>query len=136
MWGHGTFVFTNLEALSFLNAPMFFGKTYYNSFIFLLIFILSIGLTDNTKSFKIKTRLIFLLTFLAVFVLTSTALYISYTRVGAEHISGYQMRYLFPIIPLFLMCLSNKKLTYKDEKEETSLVTTYILSFFIVISIK
>lgn len=135
MWNHGVFVFTNLDCLSFLNAPMFFGITYYKSFIILLFFILAVALMDNSKSYNIKNRIIFLLTFLAVFILTSTALYISYTRVGETYVNGYQMRYLFPIIPLFLMCLSNKKLKYDETKYQDVLFITYIIGFLIVTSI-
>lgn len=135
LWNHTLFCFGNMKCLAFINAPMFFGKTYYNTSILLIVFILIVGLIDNSKSLNLKTRLILILTFFAVFGMTSTALYLTYTKVGAAGITGYQMRYLFPIIPLFLMCLSNKKLIYKDEKEETLLVITYIMSFFIIISI-
>lgn len=132
---HTIATFGNLDAMSFLNAPMFFGMFYYHVFLMILYFIIFIGLSDNSKSFNLRTKSIFALTFFAIFITTSTALYLSYTAVGANYIDGYQLRYIFPIIPLFLMSISIKNMKYNENKCEDILFITYIIGLINILSI-
>lgn len=132
---HTLNIFGSLKVMSYLNAPMFFGRFYYYIFLLILYFVISVGLIDNSKSFNLKLKSIFLLTFFAVFITTSTALYLSYTAVGSNYVTGYQMRYIFPIIPLLLMCISIKHLSYNEDKCEDILLITYIIGLLILLSI-
>ena len=134
MINHFKFTFFNLKCLSFLNAPMFFGSAYYHVFLCLLFYIIAVGITDFSEEFKLRTKIVFIITSLAIFATTSTALYLSYTAVGANHINGYQMRYLFPIIPLILCVFQTRKLRYKEK--DINLIITYISWIFILASIK
>lgn len=45
----------------------------------------------------------FVLLYLAIFVLISTALYLQFTPPGAPFIAGVQSRYFSPILPLLLL---------------------------------
>lgn len=80
----------------------------YTMFV-LMLFVLYIALTEDDHNFKIKDKVILILTFLAVYGMTSAILYLSFTPVGVLYVSGYQTRYIFPILPLLLSCISNNK---------------------------
>ena len=99
-----------------------------------MLVILYISLTDDDKIFSLKEKTIFLLTFFITLGITSLPLYLSFTQVGAMHIDGYQARYIFPILPLALMCLSNKKIKTIDNKNRT-MNLTIIYSMLIVLSL-
>ena len=126
----------NLGAVKFLNAPMFFRTTYYNVFIILMEYLLFISITDSTKHLKIKHRILFILTFFIIYAMTSTAMYLSYTEVGANYINGHQLRYIFPTISLVLMSISIKKLGLGIEKrmKYSDLYIAYPMAIFLMIS--
>ena len=126
--------FDNLKSLSFLNAPMFFTKTYYKAFIVILAYLLFISVTDSSKHLSAKTRVVFMLSFFVVFAMTSTSMYLSYTPVGASFINGYQKRYLFPILLLLLMSLSIKKVELKNKFKYSDLYICYPSAIFLIIS--
>ena len=127
--------FSTLKGLSFLNAPMFFNRTYYYSFIVLFTYILFISITDSSKHLERRTRLVFMMTFLAVVAMTSTAMYLSYTKVGSKYINGFQMRYMFPVLFLLLSSISIKKIELSNKFKYSELIAGYISSIFIIISI-
>lgn len=81
----------------------------YTMFI-IMLFILYVAVTEDDYNFKIKDKIILVLTFLAIYGMTSAILYLSFTPVGVLYISGYQTRYIFPILPLILSCISNDNL--------------------------
>lgn len=127
-------IFTNLEGLIFLNAPMFFRRTYYYGVLALLAYLLFISITDCSKQLKARTRIIFTITFLMVIAMTSTAMYLSYTKVGAEYIEGFQMRYMFPVLILLLSSISIKRLELDNKFKYFELILSYISTIFLVIS--
>lgn len=131
---HTKLIFTNLDELSFLNAPMFFSSTYYYCFIMLMSYILFISITDGSKRLKIRTRIIFVLTFLLIYTMTSTAMYLGYTPIEANYILGFQMRYLFPILFLILSSISIKKFTLKNKLRYDNLIISYISFAFLIVS--
>lgn len=126
--------FTNTLGMSFINAPMFFRKTYYINYLLISIYLLAISFTDSSKHLKIKERILFLLSFLIVFATISTAMYLSYTPVGANYIGGYQMRYIFPTMSLILISLSTRKTTLK-EFSNNSMYINYPIAIFLITSI-
>lgn len=134
---HTIDTFTSLREMSFLNAPMFFRKTYYSIFIIMIIYLLFISITDSSKQLKMKNRLLFCFTFFAVFAMTSTSMYLSYTSVGANYINGHQMRYIFPTLGLLLMSISIKKMElYIDKKfKYSNLYLSYPMMIFLIISV-
>lgn len=134
LYNHTKNSLLKFDALAFLNAPMFFGKNYSYVFFILLLYVLYIGLTDDSKNFNKKTKAIFLTIFLITFFMTSTMLYISYTEVGDIQIRGYQLRYIYPIIPLLLMCLSSNKLKTTESENKEVLKLSYISSIFMILS--
>ena len=49
-------------------------------------------------------------------ILNEMEIYITITEVGSLHIGGYQARYIMPILPLALMCVSSERLKSKENK--------------------
>ena len=128
-------VFLDIDALSYFNAPMFFDTTYKIVFIIMAIYLIIISLMDSSKQLSKKDRFIFLLTFLVIYVITSTAMYLSYTNVGANYINGYQQRYFFPILALILMSISVKLFEIKVDEKKMNLYIAYPMVIFSIISI-
>lgn len=82
----------------------------------MMLYILYIAVTEDDHNFKLKNKIIMIISFLAVVAMTSLAMYIAFTEVGQLHVAGYQTRYILPILPLLLFCLSSKKLkNYENE---------------------
>lgn len=91
--------------------PTVFFTDYSNSIFFIMmLFILYVAITEDDNNFKIKDKIVLIITFILVYGMTSGILYLIFTPVGAPYISGYQTRYIFPILPLVLMCISNKNI--------------------------
>lgn len=134
---HTIDTFLNLRQMSFLNAPMFFHTTYYKVFLTISIYLLFISITDSSKQLKIKNRILFVLTFLIVFAMTSTSMYLSYTRVGANYINGHQMRYIFPTLVLLLMSISIKRfdLNLENKFKYSNLYIAFPTIIFLIISV-
>lgn len=130
-------VFFSLRGMSFLNAPMFFGKTYYNIFLIMSIYLFFISITDSSKQLKLKHRILFIFAFFVVYAMISTAMYLSYTRVGATYIDGYQMRYMFPTLALIFMSISIKKfgLDLEQKFKYSNLYISYPMIIFLIISV-
>lgn len=100
----------NFNWLKTLQQEVFF-KDYSEQSIFVMLFVIFfIALTEDDYNFKIKDKIILILGFLLPFGMTSVILYLSFTPVRALHIDGYQARYIFPILPLVLCCLSSDKI--------------------------
>ena len=134
---HTIDTFTSLRGMSFLNAPMFFYRTYYSLFLLMSIYLLFISIIDSSKQLKIKNRILFVFSFFIVFAMISTAMYLSYTKVGATYINGYQMRYIFPTLPLILMSISIKKigLDIENKFKYSNLYVAYPTMIFLIISV-
>lgn len=91
------------------------------------MFIVYVGITDDSKNFNKREKIIFIITAILTIIMTTTALYLSYTPVGKENVVGYQMRYIFPILPLILMCLSNDKIKNKNTQAESTYKISYVM---------
>ena len=126
---------TEFSALSYLNGPMFFGNDFDNIFLILLLFLFYTGITDDSKSLSKKTKWIAIITFFIVLSITSTLLYISYTPLQSKTIQGYQLRYIFPIISLIVICLSSEKIKNQKSEKKDCLFTTCFMVCFLVFSI-
>lgn len=126
---------TEFSALSYLNGPMFFGNDFDNIFLILLLFLFYTGITDDSKNLSKKTKWIAIITFFIVLSITSTLLYISYTPLQGKTIQGYQLRYIFPIISLIVICLSSEKIKNQKGEKKDCLFTTCFMVCFLVFSI-
>lgn len=98
----------------------FFGKYASQMFTLQVIIILYASFTDCSVKMKKKTKIVSILTFLAILFSTSMMLYLTFTPVGEFYVAGYQPRYLTPILPLVLMVTSSNKflnnISEEDEK--------------------
>lgn len=135
-FAHITNSILNYNWYIYMNDRAFFGK--YNSQIFFLqmIFILYVTFTDNSKKISKKITLISIVSSLGVYAMTSLMLYLSFTPVGEINISGYQPRYILPILPLLLMLINNNKFIGKSEikdEEKTDIFISIISVILIAI---
>lgn len=121
--------------LSNLHQSTFFTEKYSSAtFFIIMLFILYVSITENDFNFKKKDKIILLLAFLFGYGMTSAILYLSFTAVGSLHIAGYQARYLFPILPLLLCCISNNKVKY-DKSENKNMNIAFGTGIFLVIGL-
>ena len=76
----------------------------------LVVIILLIGAfvdhSSKRKAFSWRFRILSLLIYIGVGALCATAMYVSFTPVGADYIAGCQQRYLLPVIFPTLYVLS------------------------------
>ena len=101
----------NFGWLSGLHHNVFFTEKYGPSTFLIIMLLLSyISILDDSYNFNKKEKMIFVIIFFIVYIMTNIVLYVSFTPVGNETINGYQARYLFPILPLLLICISNKNI--------------------------
>ena len=113
-----------------INSEALFGGYSTFVFMFLITLLIYISILDDSKKFNIKEKIIFAISFLAVFGMTSIVLYLSFTKVGSDRIAGYQVRYLFPIISLIFIGMNLKNVSVKKSKNTVMILT--ILSNIIV----
>lgn len=99
----------NFNWITQLHLDVFFGTTSMAVSIPLVLFVLYIALTEDDYHFKIKDRIIMIVSFLLTMIMTSMVLYISFTPVGSTTIAGYQTRYILPMLSLILFSISTKK---------------------------
>lgn len=119
-----------------LNEKVFFGQDSSAVFLVMMLFTLYIALTEDDYNFGKKEKIIFLVTFMLVFGMTSAMLYVTFTQVGALNVKGYQTRYIVPILPLVLFALSNSKvITNKEKTKNRTMNVTIVMAIFILISI-
>lgn len=117
-----------------LYPSVFFTKYAPSVVLPYIIYILYISLIEDEVILKIKDKIIFIISFLLVWGMTSTALYLSYTQVGALYIDGYQTRYIVPILPLLLCCIANNKMVSKKTVNRNMNISI-ISTIFILIGI-
>ena len=126
----------NYNWYHYLNENLFFGR--YNQQIFLLqfIFVLYVCFTDNSIKIKKRTAIVSIITFVLVYSSTSLMLFLAYTPLGEINISGYQPRYIIPILPIILMLINNKKFILKNQNEESNNIFISLISgIFMIIDL-
>lgn len=111
--------------LKTLQPEVFFTSFSENAIFIMLFVIFFVALTEDDYNFKIKEKILLGLGFLLPFGMTSAILYLSFTPVRNLHIYGYQARYIFPILPLLLCCISNNKIKCtKSENRNMNIAIT------------
>ena len=118
---------------SMLHYEVFFGKNAQNVMLILMLFVLYVSILDDEHNFKFKEKIIMISSFIIVWGTTSLPLYLSITEVGHMHIRGYQARYIFPILSLLLMCISNSKIKSNKIKNINIAITSGIFIFVSII---
>ena len=81
----------NFSWYSMLHYYIFFGNDAECVGFALMLFILYVAILDDNHNFKLKDKIIL-------------------------HKGGYQARYIMPILPLALMCVSSERLKSKENK--------------------
>lgn len=107
----GQSIFGSLGYVGVVTQPVLFA-----------LLVMVTALTDNykenqTKSIKMRYRAGMLIGIAAVVAFIWTALYLSYTEVGAMSIAGVQARYYIPFIFLIYLCVQNDKILCKAKIE-------------------
>ena len=124
----------NFNWYSMLHYEVFFTKSAKCVMIPLMLFILYVALIEDEHVFKIKDKIIMIISFLLVWGMTSVALYLSFTQVGALYVAGYQTRYIAPVLPLLLLCMANNKVKY-NKNENINMNISIVMATFIIIGI-
>lgn len=128
----------NYDWYTYLNNVKFFGKYYAQIFFLEMIFIIYVCVTDNSKKIELRTSIVSLITFIAIYVTTSIMLYLTFTPVGQINISGYQPRYLTPILSIVFMLINNKRFigkSSKEDEEKNDINISLISGLFIIIDL-
>lgn len=85
------------------------------SYIFLIIFISIVSDGEETIEMSYIHKGILLFTSVCIILLVVSSLYVAWTNVGANIVSGVQGRYFIPIILSLLLTLTNNKVIIKSK---------------------
>lgn len=135
IFNHITGTLLNYSWLSDMNFYGFFSLNAKWIFLIMLIYYLIVSLKDDSINFGKKEKAIILITFFGIYGMTSAILYLTFSPIGADYLAGYASRYLFPIILLVLICVSNDKLKNNDSNENEIMKIDFINSLFLLVSL-
>ena len=125
----------HLEGMIFKvgNGASFESWLYVLTFFGGLIFIKN---TDEEVGLSFRQRAIMLTVFLMNFTLIYLALYLGWSKIGAEKVSGVQGRYFLAIVPLLIFTFYKAKFSFKFQWVKKNLnllfVTFVVVIFFFV----
>ena len=134
-YNHLTQSLLNYNWLVDINFRHYFSEAATWIFLIMLIYYIYIALKDDSINFGKKEKIIFIITFLVVYGMTSAVLYLTFTPVGSEVLTGYSPRYILPIVLLILMCVSNKNLKNTEMPTDTLIKTNFICEIFLLTSL-
>lgn len=134
-YNHITQTLLNFDWLKDLNFKHYFSDISTRVFLCMIILYFYVAIKDDSINFSKKNKSIFITTFLLIYAITSAALYLTFTPVGSNVLRGYQARYIFPIIFLILISISNNSIKNLENKENTIIKTTFISNLFIIVSV-
>lgn len=107
----------NFNWYSQLHQKTFFTENSSYVMFAMMLFILYVSVTEDEYNFKLREKSILIIAFLLAFGMSSAILYLTFTPVGVLYIAGYQGRYIFPLLPILLSCLSSNRLKYSKTEE-------------------
>ena len=110
----------NFNWLRDFNADAYLSSKANNVFVIMFIYYFYVAFKDDSKNFNLKEKIIMILAF---------ALTFGFTPVGAIAVGGYQTRYIFPIVTLIMILLSNKTLKNQDDENFVMKVTSVQIAF-------
>jgi len=104
-------------------------------FVYGYIFFLGISIFSDRiiKRKDYRFRFYIIIYLIGTYITMLSALYISWTPLGAEYVDGIQGRYFIPLIPILAIFLSNKKIILK--KDMLNLKTYLFLNFGLLYTI-
>jgi len=122
----------DFDWLSTLYQDTFFSEANASVFLIMFLYILYVSLTEDDINFKIKDKIILFLAFFLCYGMTSVVLYLTFTGVGEYHVAGYQARYLFPILPPLLCCISNYRVKCYKSKNRNKNIAICSAMFLVI----
>ncbi len=94
---------------------IFFGKTSNNMFFIILMYYFYIAITDSSKEFNKKEKILFISIYILTMLFITGIMYITFNPVNSTIIRGVQARYMYPVLPLLMCAISNNELTKKNK---------------------
>lgn len=113
--------FLDFNWLTTLHMDIFFGNTSRNMFLIILLYYLYIAITDTSKNFNKIEKGIFISSFTITMLFITSIMYASFNPVGSEFIRGVQPRYMYPVLPLLLIAISNNNFVKKDKEKDNNI---------------
>lgn len=129
-----TFGPKNFGYLPYIVSLNYFSFMYY---IYLATFLYYSFTSKATKELNIKYRILLILEIVCIWILFCTALYIKFTKVGSNSISGIQPRYMLPLYASMFYLFMSKK-SKKDNNYYLYIIVPvlYISLIILYLSIK
>ncbi len=134
-YNHVTQSLLNYNWWSSFQFSHFFSETSSWLFFIMLIYYIYIAIKDDSINFGKKEKIIFILTFLMIYAMTSAVLYLTFTPIGSTVLTGYAIRYVFPTVLLLLMIVSNKNMKNEGNKENNIIKLIFISNIILTISL-
>lgn len=100
--------------------------------VFLCLFDYQKVQTKEAVYFNIKEKMLVGFSVVSMLILSATALYITFTPVGADRVDGYQARYLTPMVILAMYSLTSRKLESKYSEKTMDRVVYFGASFLLI----
>lgn len=101
---------------------IFFGQTSNNMFVIILMYYFYVAITDNSKQFDIKEKILFISIYILTMLFITGIMYITFNPVNSTIVRGVQARYMYPVLPLLMYVISNNELTKKN-KNDTKIIS-------------
>lgn len=95
--------------------------------LYFILFMISSFIDNEHREINILKKIVFVLSFITIFLLIETALYVGWTSVGGSEVIGVQGRYFLPIIALVPLSLMNNKIFIKKDSFKIVYVFLIIL---------
>lgn len=122
----------NYTWLKDFNAEAYLSERANSVFFVMLIYYFYVAFKDDSKNFSLKEKIIILTTFVLTFGFTSGILFVACAPVGVNYVVGYQTRYIFPIVALIMICLSNKNLKNENNEEDVMKISIMQIAFIMI----
>lgn len=113
--------FFDFNWITSLHMDIFFGKTSRNVFLIILLYYFYVGFTDTGKSFSKIEKGIFISSFAITMLFITSIMYATFNPVGSEFIGGVQARYMYPVLPMLFVAISNNNLIKKDKEKDDNI---------------
>lgn len=134
--------FTSADTVNFINDFAYIKRG--STVIWMLVCALTVFVTVTDTRFNDrcvanwKTRTLVVVLIVITLVLSTTALYVSFTPVGCDTVHGFKARYVLPLVYPLLAFMGSRKLYWPRTDRATSVYNTVILAmmgFFVLFSL-
>lgn len=114
-----------------LHMNIFFGEKSNNIFFIILLFYFYVALSDTSKNFNIKEKIIFISIFILTMIFITIIMYITFNPIALEIVLGVQARYMYIVLPLLMFAISSDKLTRRTESNNSNIIMIQIMIIFL-----